>query len=164
VKNITPTELRQRRQDLRDAIWLNGPAHFNMNTWFNNGQHVEDFDLADATKVHINTCGTTACIAGTAALVLLDTKAVDRDEWAHMDHESAENYITDYFGLHVDLFITSWWHHFVMGEDQLVFDPTDDQESLGHRYRHYLSQDMPAHVAEWHAAVDYLDSLIKAGE
>jgi len=128
-------------QDLRDAVWMHGPEHFDMSSWYNvhgqNASVINDIDKCD--RIDIRDCGTTACLAGHGAIVALkkyDTK---------MNYPSN---VAEFFGLPYNLFFTSGW-------DALQFE---DGTLSDHFVALYVEG---ADHPDWQAAIDYLDLLVK---
>lgn len=55
-------------EKLRDAVARHGPEHFDMDWWFND--EGGPLTIEDVDTIDISRCGTTACMAGHAALLM----------------------------------------------------------------------------------------------
>ena len=137
--------LTERRIALRDHILRAGPEHTAMSTWFDSSdlRSIDDFshhELGWAATLDINACGTTACLAGHGALLMLPQTVNDPGEVAaHFDLDDAA-------------FDTgTWWY----------VDLADDT-SLGDERERHRRDGYPPAVANWRALIAYLDDLIKS--
>jgi hypothetical protein len=138
-------------QNLRDAIWMAGPKHFNMSMFcdvngksVNDPRELKDFDL--------ESCNTVGCIAGWgAALMAREGHEFDvsdesvYDPWLQVVQEIADHYEIPHA---YELFMMEW--HDV---------PTAGGQSLAEVEMNFGDGERGAYRYE--AVLDHLDWLIK---
>jgi hypothetical protein len=167
---VESTTLLERRQDLRDQIFLAGPDHFDMGWWGQKNGVKYDLYQVDRALGDINQCGTAACLAGHAQ-VLAKLEA----------HFDLDMHIADAFGLTVNVFSTMNWDNILLSSGQSLAHRWVANGGAAYSYTNqaiYLSLEsfevhdvpdlicMPTEPAvkqklEWMTILDYLDDLIK---
>lgn len=138
----TDMTLTERRIKLRDQVLMKGPEHFDMDDWFIESDGEEGADcmtLNMAGDIDIESCGTTACLAGHGALVMNEQK----------QHIECADDVAWYFGLDSSAFYVCSWSSIQVGDwnmyDAYVHNKEDNE---------YLR-------AQWITVIEYLDQLIK---
>lgn len=164
--HLTGEQLAHVRDTL-DAMRAAGPEHFNMDRWFVVGPTEQLHTLKAYRSVRIDDCGTTACLAGFAALTAdaTDTMPVYDDtegmraalaEWlgmsvglpAHCDSVGWLGHADDWF------YVGCWpqWAHDMLGcWPQWARDMLDDERPVGERERH---------AAEFKVITQVMDDLV----
>jgi hypothetical protein len=131
-------DLQHRRLQLRDQLLVTGPEHCDMDHWFDdNRAEPGAYSLTDAASFDIEACGTTACLAGHGALIMVREGVNIWD-----DETGGINQVADHYGLNSSAFWFSLWPDINVGDF-----------NLGDEYRRTGS--------EWEALIGYLDVLIK---
>lgn len=169
-----------RLQDLRDAIWLHGPEHFNMSTYGDrdiNSLHkrnVVDPDSevnpSNVETLDLTACGTACCIAGHGAILMAEDGIVfDEYEW----NPKVIKQIGDYFNIpaYYSLFTVLWPNvPYKDGNledlmDELMGDEAKSSESWHGAGCRSFANNVELHErishAQWECAIAYLDWLIK---
>jgi len=147
MPNVLSDDITERRLALRDQLLTTGPEHCDMGTWFHIESNPRDgFALCDAPAIDIDACGTTACLAGHAAL-LLDRVGV---------HVCGEADIARWFGLEHDAFYRPKWY--------AVYVDDDSNDTLQNVYVTAVEDGATERVAEWTTLLAYLDHLIKSDD
>lgn len=133
---MTEMTLTEQRQELRDAIWLHGPEHFDVNELYTGDANVAAWEHREPRG------NWTACFVGHASLCGLMRRA---DCW-----------VADILGNRSIAFAsTEVWHDGVNALDG--WNP-------GAAYDALRAAGEDDRTAQWHVAVEWLDRAIKGGE
>jgi len=135
--------LNERRIQLRDQLLIHGPEKTDMLHWFTRADTpARPWMTDDIRLIDIEECGTTACLAGHGALVMLPEVAATPFD------------VAKHFGVDSNAFFHEHWKRINVGSD---FNMRREYN----RQRRLDSGKGTVQRCRWRTLISYLDALIK---